>query len=108
MICKPGRAGKPPKLPSDKQQSDDFLKGFQQASEAGSGATTGSQAELGGEWLGPGSDREIQAGPERVIEVPGLQANERLRFVSSTLAPTELRKLREEMSKARLAPVRRQ
>ena len=107
MICKPGRAGKPPKLPSDKQQSDDFLKGFQQASEAGNDATTGSQAELGGEWLGPGSDREIQTGPERVIEVPGLQANERLRFISSTLAPTELRKLREEMSKARLAPVGR-
>ena len=57
--------------------------------------------------MGPGSDREIQAGPERVIEVPGLQANERLRFVSSTLAPTELRKLREEMSKARSAPARR-
>ncbi|PIL25466.1 hypothetical protein GSI_13356 [Ganoderma sinense ZZ0214-1] len=109
VVCKPGRVGKPPKLPDDKQQSDDFLKGFQQASEAGSGSTTtGTQAELGGEWLGPGHDREIQAGPELVIEVPGLQANERMRFVSSTLAPTELRKLREEMSRAAMsAPAER-
>ena len=81
------------------------MKGFEQAAGTSGGTT---QAELGGEWLGRRYDRDITAGPERIIEVPvpGLEGSERLRFVSRTLAPTELRKLREEMSKAMLPPVR--
>ena len=82
------------------------MKGFEQAAGTSYGRTT--QAELGGEWLGQGHDGDIPVGPERVIEVPvpGLEGSERLRFVSRTLAPTELRRLREEMSKAILPPVR--
>ena len=105
-ICKPGRQGKPPKLPLDKQQTDAFVKGLEQAAGTSNGGIT--QAELGGEWLGRGYDHDLPVGPERVIEVPvpGLETSERLRFVSRTLAPTELRKLREEMSKAMASPVR--
>ena len=81
------------------------MKGFEQAAGTSGGTT---QAELGGEWLGQGHNGDIPVGPERVIEVPvpGLEGSERLRLVSRTLAPTELRKLREEMSKAMSPPVR--
>ncbi|EJF60585.1 hypothetical protein DICSQDRAFT_62623 [Dichomitus squalens LYAD-421 SS1] len=107
-ICKPGRHGKPPKLPSDEHQNDAFVRGFQQAARASSSGLPSTQAELSGEWLGldSGFDGKMQAGAEHMIEVPGLEAHEKLRFVSSTLAPTELRKLREEMASAISSPVR--
>ena len=57
--------------------------------------------ESGGEWIeGPTCE-----GPEHVIEVSGSRPGEKIRLVSSTLQPTELRKLREEIEEDKMTHV---
>ena len=85
VVCKPGRHGKP-RIINDEQQNARFLRDFLRRPNS-------PGRELGGEWI-EGPTRE---GPEHVIEVSGSRPGETIRLVSSTLQPTELRKLREEI-----------
>ncbi|RPD58820.1 hypothetical protein L227DRAFT_654560 [Lentinus tigrinus ALCF2SS1-6] len=94
VVCKPGRHGKP-RIIDDQQKNAQFVNNFLHwRNDPGDGE------ELGGQWIEGGTYQ----GPEHVIEVPGRRPGETIRLVSSTLQPTELRKLREEIKQDAAKP----
>ncbi|RDX40999.1 hypothetical protein OH76DRAFT_1412511 [Lentinus brumalis] len=85
VVCKPGRHGKT-RIIDDQEKNAQLLNNFL-------GRRNNPAGELGGEWI----EGTTHAGPEHTIEISGRRPGETIRLVSSTLQPTELRTLRQEI-----------
>ena len=92
-VCKPESQGANPRVSNDDERNAAFLDMLMQLNEDVAPEGAKDAVELGGEWI----EGETHVGPERVVEIPGTSLGGKVRLVSRTLLPTELRKMREEI-----------